>query len=111
MVVNLIMRSCRPRSLANQIGPAGQRRQRAPTYLARDNRFLGGDHRMGLLGIAIGRQVLAATLSAHGSAAFGVRVLAGFSGDDAGGDCGSDCVVAEVIAAVEEPGEHVDDLE
>jgi hypothetical protein len=56
MVVNLIMRSCRLGSLANQIGPAGQRRQRGPTYLARDNRFLGGDHRMGLLGIAIGRQ-------------------------------------------------------
>ena len=36
MVVNLIMRSCRPRSLAHQIGPAGQRRQRGPTYLARD---------------------------------------------------------------------------
>jgi hypothetical protein len=36
-----------------------------------------------LLALAITR-VLAATLSAHGSAAFGVHVLAGFGGDDAG---------------------------
>jgi len=55
--------------------------------------------------------VLAATLSAHGSAAFGVHLLAGFGGDDApAGGRSSGCAVAGVIA-VEESGERVDDLE
>jgi hypothetical protein len=56
-------------------------------------------------------KVLAATLSAHGSAAFGVHLLAGFGGDDApAGGRSSGCAVAGVIA-VEESGERVDDLE
>ena len=36
---------------------------------------------------------------------------AGFGGDGAGWRLRSGCVAAGVIAAVEEPGEHVDDLE
>jgi hypothetical protein len=37
MVVSLIMRSCRPRSFANQTGPRRSARQGGPTYLARDS--------------------------------------------------------------------------
>jgi hypothetical protein len=56
-------------------------------------------------------ELLAAMLSAHGSAAFGVHLLAGFGGDDApAGGRSSGCAVAGVIA-VEESGEHVDDLQ
>jgi hypothetical protein len=54
--------------------------------------------------------VLAATLSAHRSAAFGVYVLAALGGDDAAGGRSSGCAVAGVVA-VEEAGKHVDEFE
>jgi hypothetical protein len=54
--------------------------------------------------------VLAATLSAHRSAAFGVYVLAALGGDDAAGGRSSGCAVAGVVA-VEEAGERVDEFE
>jgi hypothetical protein len=54
--------------------------------------------------------VLAATLSAHRSAAFGVYVLAALGGDDAADGRSSGCAVAGVVA-VEEAGKHVDEFE
>jgi hypothetical protein len=59
---------------------------------------------------AIGKhgQVLAATLSAHGSAAFDVAVLAGLDGDGTLRQQGSGLAV---VVAAEEAGEHVDDFE
>jgi hypothetical protein len=53
-------------------------------------------------------QLLAATLSAHGSAAFDVAVLAGLGGDVMLRRQGSGLAV---IVAGEEAGEHVDEFE
>jgi hypothetical protein len=53
--------------------------------------------------VAVGQQVLAATLSAHRSALFGVHVLAGFAGDEGSGFA--------VTGAGEEAGERVDGVE
>ena len=56
--------------------------------------------------------VLAATLSAHGSAAFDVHGLAGLGGDDVGWRSGSGCAVAGmVVAAEKKAGERVDGFE
>jgi hypothetical protein len=55
-------------------------------------------------------QLLAAMLSAHRSAAFGVYVLAALGGDDAAGGRSSGCAVAGMVA-VEEAGKHVDEFE
>jgi hypothetical protein len=55
--------------------------------------------------------VLAATLSAHGPAAFDVHGLAGLGGDDAGWRGRSGCAVAGVVVAAEEAGECVDGFE
>ena len=54
--------------------------------------------------------MLAAMLSAHRSAAFGVYVLAALGGDDAAGGRSSGCAVAGAVA-VEEAGKHVDEFE
>jgi hypothetical protein len=76
--------------------------------LDRQRRVLGPDHPHTLR--SANSLVLAATLSAHRSAAFGVYVLAALGGDDAADGRSSGCAVAGVVA-VEEAGKHVDEFE